>query len=126
MARGPPYDPNHGVTFVVTVDWPAPLDIVADIVVVEGVPVGVQHPPLNWVRLAFAMQNQHQSNWCWCATTVSVANFYGDTLMQRSRQPIAPPGLNADEQYSAAALLDRLAGLARDRLAVDDHGSTNR
>ena len=82
VPHGPPHDPNHGVTFVVTVDWPTPLNIVTDIVLVDGAPVSVQHPPLNWVRLAFAMQNQQQSNWCWCATTVSVANFYGDALMQ--------------------------------------------
>ena len=38
----------------------------------------------------------------------------------------APPGLNADQRYPAAPLLDRLAALARERLAVDDHGVDRR
>jgi hypothetical protein len=36
--HGPPYDGNHGVTFVVTVDWGAPLDIVTDITVLDAPP----------------------------------------------------------------------------------------
>lgn len=79
--HGPPHDPNHGVTFVVTVDWPEPLDIVTDIVVADGVSTP-QPPELRWSRLAFTMQNQQQTNWCWCAVTVSVANYYGDSLNQ--------------------------------------------
>lgn len=83
VPHGPPNDPNHGVTFVVTVDWASPLDVVTDIVLVEDSdPPVVQHPPLQWVRLMFAMQTQLQSNWCWCATTVTVSNFYGDALAQ--------------------------------------------
>jgi hypothetical protein len=42
--HGPPFDRNHGVTFVVTVDWPQPLNIVTDITVLDDLPVfiGVQ------------------------------------------------------------------------------------
>ena len=36
--HGPPYDANHGVTFVVTVDWGSPLDIVTDITVLDAAP----------------------------------------------------------------------------------------
>ncbi len=36
--HSPPYDPNHGVTFVVTVDWPQPLNIVTDITVLDAGP----------------------------------------------------------------------------------------
>lgn len=36
--HGPPYDPNHGVTFVVTIDWPQPLNIVTDITVLDSAP----------------------------------------------------------------------------------------
>jgi hypothetical protein len=79
--HGPPFDPNHGVTFVVTVDWAEPLDVVTDIVVVDE-ETSPQPPELRWRRLAFAMQTQQQTNWCWCAVTVSVANFYGDALTQ--------------------------------------------
>jgi hypothetical protein len=81
VPHGPPHDPNHGVTYVVTVDWPEPLNIVTDIVLLEDTPI-VQHPDLQWVRLPFAMQMQQQSNWCWCAVTVSVSNYYGDSLTQ--------------------------------------------
>ena len=31
------------------------------------------------VKLRFAMQKQEQGNWCWAATSVSVARFYGNT-----------------------------------------------
>jgi hypothetical protein len=33
--HGPPYDNNHGVTFVVNVDWGTPLPIVTDITVLD-------------------------------------------------------------------------------------------
>jgi hypothetical protein len=79
--HGPPYDPNHGVTFVVDVAWGAPLDVVTDVVLLDR-PRGSQHPPLDWRRLAFTVQHQLQTNWCWCAVTVSVANFYGASLTQ--------------------------------------------
>jgi len=82
VPHGPPSDPNHGVTFVLTVDWPEPLNVVTDIVLMDELPDVSQHPPLQWQRLGFVMQNQQQSNWCWCATTVTVSNFYGDNLTQ--------------------------------------------
>lgn len=39
--HSPPYDPNHGVTFVVTVDWPQPLNVVTDITVLDARPESV-------------------------------------------------------------------------------------
>jgi hypothetical protein len=39
--HGPPFDPNHGVTFVVNVDWPNPLTIVTDITLLDNPPVEV-------------------------------------------------------------------------------------
>ena len=39
--HGPPFDPNHGVTFVVNVDWGSPLPIVTDITVLDGPPIEV-------------------------------------------------------------------------------------
>ena len=40
--HGPPFDPNHGVTFVVKVDWGSPLPIVTDITVLDNPPIEVQ------------------------------------------------------------------------------------
>jgi hypothetical protein len=42
--HSPPYDPNHGVTFIVNVAWPHPIDIVTDITVLDRLPewTGVQ------------------------------------------------------------------------------------
>jgi hypothetical protein len=40
--HGPPFDNNHGVTFVVTVDFPRPLFIVTDITVLDNKPVETQ------------------------------------------------------------------------------------
>jgi hypothetical protein len=39
--HGPPFDPNHGVTFVVEVGWNAPLTICTDIAVVNNAPDAV-------------------------------------------------------------------------------------
>lgn len=40
--HGPPFDPNHGVTFVVNVDWPSPLGIVTDITVLDAPPEDIE------------------------------------------------------------------------------------
>lgn len=39
--HGPPFDPNHGVTFVVNIGWGSPLPIVTDITVLDSPPVEV-------------------------------------------------------------------------------------
>lgn len=39
--HGPPFDPNHGVTFVVQIDWETPLNIVTDITVLDK-PVDIE------------------------------------------------------------------------------------
>jgi hypothetical protein len=39
--HGPPFDPNHGVTFVVEVGWSSPLTICTDVAVVADAPVAV-------------------------------------------------------------------------------------
>jgi hypothetical protein len=39
--HGPPFDPNHGVTFVVEVGWNSPLTICTDIAVIENAPDAV-------------------------------------------------------------------------------------
>jgi hypothetical protein len=71
--HSPPFDPNHGVTFVVNVDWGSPLNIVTDIIVLDAKPVATL-----WQgdQLAFLMERQQQSNWCWAANAVSVARYY--------------------------------------------------
>lgn len=40
--HGPPYDPNHGVTFVVNVEWGSPLHVVTDITVLDA-PVAIEY-----------------------------------------------------------------------------------
>lgn len=39
--HGPPFDPNHGVTFVVEVGWGSPLTICTDIAVIQNAPDAV-------------------------------------------------------------------------------------
>jgi hypothetical protein len=39
--HGPPFDPNHGVTFVVEVGWNSPLTICTDIAVIQNAPDAV-------------------------------------------------------------------------------------
>ncbi|MFJ8313780.1 MULTISPECIES: papain-like cysteine protease family protein [unclassified Streptomyces] len=79
--HSPPYDPNHGVGFVVTVDWGSPLHIVTDITVLDDKPV---YRLWDGGRLAFVMQHQQQTNWCWAAVSTSISLFYnaGSTWTQ--------------------------------------------
>lgn len=75
--HGPPYDPNHGVTFVINVDWPEPLLIATDITVLDAKPVDVQfYEPDVSHNLGMRTQYQQSSLWCWIATAVSVDRFY--------------------------------------------------
>jgi hypothetical protein len=75
--HGPPYDPNHGVTFVVNVDWPEPLRIATDITVLDAKPVDIQfYEPDVSHNLGMRTQYQQSGLWCWIATAVSVDRFY--------------------------------------------------
>lgn len=74
--HGPPYDTNRGVTFVVDVQWPHPLNIVTDVAVLSA-PEASQPPVQRWRRVNIPVQRQQQTNWCWAAVAVSIADFYG-------------------------------------------------
>jgi len=71
--HGPPYDPNHGVTFEVNVEWNEPLRVVTDITILDAPPIEIH---LNHAQLDFIMEHQQQTNWCWAATSTSVALYY--------------------------------------------------
>lgn len=75
--HGPPYDPNHGVTFVVNVDWGWPLAIVTDITVLDATPIEVQTylPPMP-KGIGLRMQYQESNEWCWIAVGTSINHYY--------------------------------------------------
>jgi papain like cysteine protease AvrRpt2 len=90
---------------------------------------GVTGPPLGGApaagtagSLAFAMQTQQQSNWCWSAVAVSVAGFYGtpnptpqqcDLASQELSAACCPAGSNAacDVPWYLDKALQRVAHL---------------
>ena len=75
--HGPPYDPNHGVTFVVNVGWGAPLNIVTDITVLDAKPIETQtYVPEVIDRLGVRLQYQESDEWCWIAAATTVDHFY--------------------------------------------------
>jgi hypothetical protein len=75
--HGPPYDPNHGVTFVVNVDWASPVHIVTDITVLDAKPVETQtYVPDVGHNLGMRIQYQESSEWCWIASATSISHFY--------------------------------------------------
>jgi hypothetical protein len=78
--HGPPYDPNHGVTFVVNVAWGSPLDIVTDITLFDNKPIDTQIyvPPIPQ-NIGLRMQYQESIEWCWIAVATSVNHFYNPT-----------------------------------------------
>lgn len=75
--HGPPYDPNHGVTMVVNVDWGSPLNIVTDIALLDSKPIETQLyiPPMP-NNIGLRMQYQETTEWCWIAVATSISHFY--------------------------------------------------
>jgi hypothetical protein len=75
--HGPPYDPNHGVTFVVNVDWNSPLNVVTDITLLDDKPIETQtYVPQMPNNIGLRMQYQESSQWCWIAVGTSISHFY--------------------------------------------------
>jgi hypothetical protein len=75
--HGPPFDPNHGVTFVVNVDWGSPLNIVTDITLFENKPIETQiYIPPTPNNIGLRMQYQETTEWCWIAVATSISHFY--------------------------------------------------
>lgn len=58
-------EPNHGVTFVVNVNRPTPLNIVTDITVLDAKPIGT-----------VSLQYQQSGQSCWIAAATTVDHFY--------------------------------------------------
>jgi hypothetical protein len=75
--HGPPFDPNHGVTFVMNVPWNSPLNIVTDITLLEDKPIDTQTyvPPIP-NNIGLRMQYQETGEWCWIAVATSINHFY--------------------------------------------------
>lgn len=77
VPHGPPYDPNHGVTFVVNVDWGSPLNIVTDIILLDDKPIETQiYVPPTPNNIGLRMQYQETGEWCWIAVATSISHFY--------------------------------------------------
>ncbi|MBV8214050.1 MAG: C39 family peptidase [Verrucomicrobia bacterium] len=75
--HGPPYDPNHGVTFVVNVDWGSPLNVVTDITLFDNKPTETQiYIPPTPNNIGLRMQYQETNEWCWIAVATSINHFY--------------------------------------------------
>ena len=75
--HGPPYDSNHGVTFVVNVDWGSPLNIVTDITLLDSKPIETQiYIPPTPNNIGLRMQYQETTEWCWIAVATSISHFY--------------------------------------------------
>jgi hypothetical protein len=78
--HGPPYDANKGVTFVVSVEWGSPLNVVTDITLLDHKPIEIQTyvPPIP-NNIGLAMQYQETTQWCWIAVATSINHFYDRT-----------------------------------------------
>lgn len=75
--HGPPWDPNHGVTFVVNVEWGSPLTVATDITMLDDRLVEVQtYVPPRPPGTGLAMQFQQTTLWCWIAVATSINHFY--------------------------------------------------
>jgi hypothetical protein len=76
VPHGPPFDSNHGVTFVVNVNWGSPINVVTDITVFDK-PVETQtYVPPTPRNIGMRMQYQESNEWCWMAVATSVSHFY--------------------------------------------------
>lgn len=75
--HGPPFDPNHGVTFVVNVDWSGSLNVVTDITLLDRKPVETDvYVPPTPNNIGLRMQYQESNEWCWIAVATSINHFY--------------------------------------------------
>ena len=75
--HGPPYDPNHGVTFVINAAWGSPINVVTDITVLDAKPEEVQtYLPPRPNNIGLRMQYQESNEWCWIAVATSINHFY--------------------------------------------------
>lgn len=94
--HGPPFDPNHGVTFVVHVDWEKPLNIVTDITVLDK-PVEIQtYVPPTPRNVGLRMQYQETNEWCWMAVATSVSHFYNPASTWTQCQVMTVVGHNVN------------------------------
>jgi hypothetical protein len=93
--HGPPYDPNHGVTFVVNVAWGSPLNLVTDITLFNNKPIETQtYVPAIPHNLGMRMQYQETTEWCWIAVAVSVSHFYNPSSPYSQCQVMTTVGQN--------------------------------
>lgn len=96
--HGPPYDPNHGVTFVVNVAWGSPLNIVTDITVIDAKPIEVQsYLPPTPNNIGLRMQYQESNEWCWIAVATSINHFYHPTSTWTQCQVMTVVGQNINK-----------------------------
>ncbi len=93
--HGPPYDPNHGVTFVVNVGWNGAINVVTDITVLDAKPVETQtYLPATPRNIGLRMQYQQTTEWCWMANAVSVSHFYNPASTWTQCQVMTVVGQN--------------------------------
>ena len=94
--HGPPFDPNHGVTFVVHVDRDSPLNIVTDITVLDK-PVEIQtYVPPTPRNIGLRMQYQETTEWCWMAVATSISHFYNPASTWTQCQVMTVVGHNVN------------------------------
>lgn len=96
--HGPPYDPNHGVTFVVNVNWGSPLNVVTDITLLDNKPIETQtYLPPTPHNIGMRMQYQETTEWCWIANAVSVSHFYNPASTWTQCQVMTVVGQNINK-----------------------------
>jgi len=122
--HGPPYDSNHGVTFVVNVDWGSPINVVTDITVLDDKPAYTQ----PWVpptpnSIGLRMQYQETKAWCWIAVATSISLFYNPSSTWTQCQLMTAvgltiiklaPGTSACPNATILAKFPELAGILAD------------
>lgn len=110
--HGPPFDPNHGVTFVVHVDWGSPLNIVTDITVLDK-PIEIQtYVPPTPRNIGLRMQYQETTEWCWMAVATSVSHFYNPASTWTQCQVMTVVGHNVNGFPSDTSACPSAATLA--------------
>jgi len=96
--HGPPYDPNHGVTFVVNIDWGSPLNVVTDITVFDQKPAETQtYLPPTPANVGLRMQYQETNEWCWIANATSISHFYNPASTWTQCQVMTVVGHNVNQ-----------------------------
>jgi hypothetical protein len=112
--HGPPWDVNHGVSFIVDVKWDSPLNIVTDITVWDSKRAEPDYyTPPQPINIGLRMQYQEADLWCWIAVAASINHFYNPASTATQCSIMTTVGQNINKFPTNTSACPSAAAIAR-------------